>query len=144
MSWVHTSPRSAPKRSRNVCPWDWPWSESNHDVVAPGSLSGQSLERCENPVQAVQGGQRLEAEHAGVMGDLVVVDVVGIDAFRPLAHLLSDDRRVEIALQDVRRGPKAGERPSAMDPRQNVEAFLSCGLPPLLHHLGYGSYEARG
>ena len=28
MSWVHTWPRSAPKRSWNVWPWDWPWSES--------------------------------------------------------------------------------------------------------------------
>ena len=28
MSRVQTSPRSVPNRSRNVWPWDWPWSES--------------------------------------------------------------------------------------------------------------------
>ena len=71
----------------------------NHDVIAPGSLGRQPLQRSENPVQTVESRQRLGAEHAGMMGDLVVIDVVDIDALRSLAHLLGDDGGVEIALE---------------------------------------------
>ena len=116
----------------------------HHDVIAPGRVNGQPLERRQDPVQAVECGERLGAEHAGVMGDLVVVDVVGIDALRSLAHFLRDHRGVEIALQHVRRGAKTGECPSAMDPRQNVETFLSGRLPPLLHHLRNCPHDAPG
>ena len=103
----------------------------HHDVVAPGSVRRQSLERSQDPIQAVQSRQRLGTEHAGMVSDLVVVDVVDVDALRPLPHLLRDDRGVEIALQHVGGGSKYGKGPSAMDAWQDVEACLSGGLPPL-------------
>ena len=71
----------------------------HHDVVAPGSVPREPLERSEDPIQAVEGCQGLGAEHAGMVGDLVVIDVVDVDALGALAHLLRDDRGVEVALQ---------------------------------------------
>ena len=62
------------------------------------------------------------------MGDLVVVDIVDVDALGPFPHLLRDHRRVEIALQHVGGGSKTGEGPSAVDARQDVEA-CSVGRP---------------
>ena len=31
----------------------------HHDVIAPGRVNGQPLERCQDPVQAVECGERL-------------------------------------------------------------------------------------
>ena len=59
------------------------------------------------------------------MGDLVVIDVVDVDALGALAHLLRDDRGVEVTLQHVGGGAKAGEGPSAVDAWQDVEPCLS-------------------
>jgi hypothetical protein len=83
-------------------------------------------------------------EHAGVVGYLVVVDVVDVDALRTLAHLLCDDRGVEIALQDVGGGAETGEGPSAVNSRQDIEPVLSGSLPSLLRHLGDRPHHAAG
>ena len=56
-----------------------------------------------------------------MVGDLVVIDVVDVDAPGALAHLLRDDRGVEVALQHVGRGAKAGVGPSAVYAWQDVE-----------------------
>jgi hypothetical protein len=87
----------------------------HHDVVAPSRVGGQPLQRSYDPVQAVKGGKRLGTEHASMVGNLVVIDIVDVDAPRPLPHLLRDYRGVEIALQHIGGGSKNGEGPSAVD-----------------------------
>ena len=79
-----------------------------------------------------------------MVGDLVVVDVVDIDALRSLAHLLGDDRGVEIALQDIGGGAKSGVGPSPVNSRQDVEPVLSGSLPSLLRPPRRWSVRPRG
>ena len=76
-----------------------------------------------------------------MVGDLVVVDVVDEDALCSLAHLLSDDRSVEIALQHVGGGAQTGVGPAPVNARQDIEAVLAGSLPALLDHFGDGPYH---
>src|SRR4029453_2613331 len=112
----------------------------HHDVIAPGGSCRESLESSEYPVQTVESRHGLWTEHARVMGDLVVVDVVDEDALPSLAHLLGDDRSVEIALEHIGGGAQSGVGPSPVNSRQDVEAVLAGSLPALLRHLGDGPY----
>ena len=114
-------------------------------MVLPRRLRSERLQCGKDPIQTVEGGERLGAEHAGVVGDLVVVNVVDVDALGPLTHFLRNDRGVEIALHDVGGGTKNGEGPAAVNARQDVEAVLSGGgLPALLHQLRNGPYHPAG
>src|SRR4029453_8047986 len=116
----------------------------NDDVIAPGASGRQPLECSENPVQTVESRQKLRAEHACMMGDLVVIDVVDVDALRSLAHRLGDDSCVEIALENIGRGAQSGVGPSPVNPRQDVEPVLAGCLPAPLRPLADRPYQAAG
>ena len=70
----------------------------HNDVVSPGGVLSQCLQCRKDPIQPVKGGERLGSEYAGMVGDLVVVHVVDVDALGSLTHFLRDHRRVEITL----------------------------------------------
>src|SRR3954454_22887410 len=76
-----------------------------------------------------------------MVGDLVVVDVVDVDAAGALAHLLGDDGGVEVAAPHVRRRPEGREGPAAVDPRHQVASYLTPGLEAFLDDLGDGADE---
>src|SRR5688572_3232383 len=76
-----------------------------------------------------------------MVGDLVVIDVVDIDALCSPAHLFGDDGCVEIPLQDVGGGAESGVGPSPVNARQDVEPVLSGSLPALLRQLGDRTYH---
>src|SRR5215213_4188299 len=97
----------------------------HHDVVPPGGVLSERLQCRKDPVQPVKGGDRLGAEHAGMVGDLVVVNVVDVDALGSLTHFLRDHCSVEVALHDVGSG--------ATD-----------SLPPLLYQLRSRPYHSPG
>jgi hypothetical protein len=79
-----------------------------------------------------------------MMGDLVIVDIVDVDALCPFSHLLRHYRCVQVALQDVAGCAQSSKRPSAMHAWQDVKAVLPGGLPALFRKLRDRSYHPSG
>ena len=79
-----------------------------------------------------------------MVGDLVVVDIVDVDAANPAHHLLGDDCRVEVAQETVAECAKAGERPRTVHAGEDVEATLTLGLESFADPLDDRAADASG
>ena len=99
--------------------------------VRPRRCRGDLLQARQHVIEPIERGQRLRPQAAGVMGHLVVVDIVDVHGPRATDHLLGHQRGVEVPQYDVRHGPHAGEEPAAVSPWANVAATLPPGLEPL-------------
>ena len=111
-------------------------------VIVPRGTLRHLLQDGHHLVEAPERGQRLDARGPGVVSDLVVVDVVDVDAAGAAHHLLAHDCGVEVAQQAVAEGAQAGERPRAVHSRMYFEPPLSLGLEPLPDDLGHRPGEA--
>ena len=131
---------------------------SGPGTSGPGTGRGQRAPRCgsagpraprparafRGPIQAVKGRERLGAEHAGMVGDLVVIDVVDVDALVPLRISSAMTAVLRSRCNTLVAARRAGEGPSAVNAWQDVEACLSSGLPPLLHDLSNSPDHTSG
>ncbi len=93
-------------------------------VIRPRCSLRHLLQDGHHLVETSERGQRLDPGPAGVVRDLVVVDVVDVDAAGASHHLLAHDGGVEVAQQAVAEGAQPGEGPRAVHPRMHVEAAL--------------------
>ena len=121
----HRSLRSMPYRAAKGSPCDWPWSLSSDQVVVPGRALRHLLQDRDHLVEAAERREGLDPGGPCVVGDLVVVDVVHVDAAGTAHHLLAHHGRVEVTQQAVAEGAQAGERPRAVHPRMDLEPPLA-------------------
>ena len=67
------------------------------EAVGPRRFLGDPLQQADDPVDAVQGIQRLAPFGTRVVGDLVVVDEVGVDHRDAAEHSLHDQAARHLA-----------------------------------------------
>ena len=107
-----------------------------HDeVVRAGRLLRDLLEHPDDLVDALHRPQRLLAGDAGVVRDLVVVEVVGVEHLGARQHLLGHQRGDEVALDHVGDAAQGDVGPVPVDAGLDVEAHLPAPLVALLEHL---------
>ena len=80
MSRVHSSPRITTEAIAERLTLRLTVVGEHDDVVPPGGVLSQCLQCRKDPIQPVKGGERLGSEYAGMVGDLVVIHVVDVDA----------------------------------------------------------------
>ena len=93
VSYRHSSLRSSAVARRERLALGLAVVAEEHEVVAPGRSVGHPLQDGEHLVEAGQRGQGLDPGAPGVVRDLVVVDVVHVDAAGTAHHRLAHHRR---------------------------------------------------
>ena len=138
--------RPGPRRTGRgtIAPWACPWSERITNRYFRGAALATCSSWCRTPSTASSASRALGAQDAGVVGDLVVVDVVDVDRPRPLEHVLGDQDRVEVAQRAVGDAAQQGGLPVAFAAGLDVASDGAPGLEPVAGQLGDRPRESPG
>ena len=102
---------------------------ADHDeVVAPRRVLGGSREAAHHAIDAVELLHGLGTLGTGMVGDLVVAEVVGVDDRRAPAHLADDEVGEHVAHDRRGRGLQEGKGPAPADARLDVADALASRL----------------
>ena len=117
--------------------------EDDEVVLARGDPR-DDLQLVEDAVDRLQGLEALRAQHPGVVGDLVEVDVVDVDRPRTAEHVLRDQDRVQVPQGAVGDASQQGGRPGALASGLYVAPYGPPRLEPVPRELGDGPGQGPG
>ena len=127
--------RLFPVRCRNVAPWLCPWSLSTTRWYGRGARCATRSSEPSTESRPCKDRKDSCAHDTGMVGDLVVVDEVDVDARCARHHRLGHEGDVEVAEHHVGHAAQRHVGAAPPDPRLHPAAALPSTLVELLDHL---------